>query len=39
MSQAERNKEDGRIVGSKEYLDTQLVTDVICGGQRPGAVA
>lgn len=30
---------DGRIVESKEYLDTQLVTDVICGGQRPGAAA
>jgi ketosteroid isomerase-like protein len=30
---------DGKIVESKEYLDTQLVTDVICGGQRPAGRA
>jgi ketosteroid isomerase-like protein len=27
---------DGKIVQSQEYMDTQLVTDVICGGKRPG---
>ena len=27
---------DGKIVKSQEYMDTQLVTDVICGGKRPG---
>lgn len=26
---------DGKIVKLKEYMDTELVTDVICGGQRP----
>ena len=26
---------DGRIVESREYMDTELVTDVICGGERP----
>jgi steroid delta-isomerase-like uncharacterized protein len=27
---------DGKIVELKEYLDTEMVTDVLCGGQRPG---
>jgi len=27
---------EGKIVESREYMDTQLVTDVICGGKRPG---
>ena len=27
---------DGKVVQLKEYMDTQLATDVICGGQRPG---
>jgi ketosteroid isomerase-like protein len=26
---------DGRILESREYMDTELVTDVVCGGQRP----
>ena len=26
---------DGRILESREYMDTELVTDVICGGSRP----
>lgn len=26
---------DGKIIESREYLDTQLVTDVICEGKRP----
>ncbi|MEH6581523.1 MAG: nuclear transport factor 2 family protein [Halioglobus sp.] len=26
---------DGRLVKLKEYMDTELVTDVLCGGQRP----
>ena len=28
---------DGKLLQLKEYMDTELVTDVICGGQRPGA--
>jgi ketosteroid isomerase-like protein len=28
---------DGKIFESREYMDTQQVTDVICGGQRPPA--
>ncbi len=26
---------DGKLVELKEYMDTELVTDVLCGGQRP----
>lgn len=26
---------DGKVVEMKEYMDTELVTDIICGGQRP----
>jgi ketosteroid isomerase-like protein len=26
---------DGKLVCLKEYMDTELVTDVLCGGQRP----
>jgi ketosteroid isomerase-like protein len=26
---------DGKIVRLTEYMDTELVTDVLCGGQRP----
>jgi ketosteroid isomerase-like protein len=26
---------EGRIVESREYMDTEHVTDVICGGKRP----
>jgi ketosteroid isomerase-like protein len=28
---------DGKVVQLKEYLDTEMATDVICGGQRPVA--
>ena len=28
---------DGLIVRLKEYMDTELVTEVLCGGQRPPA--
>jgi len=28
---------DGKIVSFKEYMDTELVTDILCGGQRPPA--
>jgi ketosteroid isomerase-like protein len=28
---------DGKIIYLKEYLDTEHVTDVLCGGQRPTA--
>ena len=28
---------DGRIFESREYMDTEHVTDVICGGKRPAA--
>jgi len=28
---------DGKIFESREYMDTQLVTDVICDGERPGS--
>ena len=28
---------DGKIVAFKEYMDTELVTDILCGGQRPPA--
>ena len=27
---------DGKIESLKEYMDTELVTDILCGGQRPG---
>lgn len=26
---------DGRLLRLKEYMDTELVTDILCGGQRP----
>jgi uncharacterized protein (TIGR02246 family) len=26
---------DGELLELKEYMDTEVVTDVICGGQRP----
>ena len=26
---------DGRLLTLKEYMDTERVTDVLCGGQRP----
>ena len=26
---------DGKIVENREYMDTELVTEVICGGNRP----
>ena len=26
---------DGELVSLHEYMDTELVTDVLCGGQRP----
>jgi hypothetical protein len=26
---------DGQILQLKEYMDTELVTDILCGGQRP----
>lgn len=29
---------DGKITEFKEYMDTELVTDILCGGQRPPAV-
>jgi ketosteroid isomerase-like protein len=29
------NFRDGKITLLKEYLDTELVTDVLAGGQRP----
>ena len=28
---------DGRIIELKEYMDTELVSDILCGGQRPVA--
>ena len=27
---------DGELVRLTEYMDTELATDVLCGGQRPG---
>ena len=27
--------EDGQVVQMKEYMDTELATDIICGGRRP----
>ena len=26
---------DGLVVQLKEYMDTERVTDILCGGQRP----
>ncbi len=26
---------DGKVASLKEYLDTELATDILCGGQRP----
>jgi len=26
---------DGKLLKLKEYMDTEMVTDVLCGGQRP----
>ena len=26
---------DGKVLRMKEYMDTELVTEVLCGGQRP----
>ena len=26
---------DGKVASLKEYMDTELATDVLCGGQRP----
>jgi ketosteroid isomerase-like protein len=26
---------DGKLLRLKEYMDTERVTDVLCGGQRP----
>lgn len=28
---------DGKVVELKEYMDTERVTDILCGGQRPPA--
>lgn len=30
---------DGKIIEYKEYMDTERVTDILCGGQRPPASA
>lgn len=27
---------DGQLLRLKEYMDTEAITDVLCGGQRPG---
>lgn len=27
---------DGRLLSLREYMDTELVTEVLCAGQRPG---
>ncbi len=27
---------NGRVLHLKEYMDTEQVTDILCGGQRPG---
>lgn len=29
---------DGKLLELKEYMDTERVTDVLCGGQRPAEV-
>lgn len=28
---------DGKLVAFKEYMDTELATEILCGGQRPAA--
>lgn len=28
---------DGKLVQFKEYMDTELATEILCGGQRPAA--
>jgi ketosteroid isomerase-like protein len=28
---------DGKLVRLKEYMDTELITEILCGGQRPAA--
>lgn len=28
---------DGKVLELKEYMDTELVTEILCGGQRPAA--
>ena len=28
--------ENGELKEMKEYMDTEVVTEVLCGGQRPG---
>lgn len=30
---------DGKLVSLREYMDTEMITDVLCGGQRPAAGA
>jgi ketosteroid isomerase-like protein len=30
---------DGKLVSLKEYMDTELITEILCGGQRPAAKA
>ncbi len=30
---------DGKVVEYKEYMDTERVTDILCGGQRPARSA
>lgn len=30
---------DGKVVELKEYMDTERVTDILCGGQRPPKAA
>jgi ketosteroid isomerase-like protein len=30
---------DGKLVELKEYMDTEVITDVLCGGARPERVA
>lgn len=34
-----RFREDGKLLELKEYMDTERVTDVLCGGQRPAGSA
>lgn len=34
-----RFREDGKLLEMKEYMDTERVTDVLCGGQRPEPIA
>lgn len=29
--------QDGKVLRLKEYMDTERVTDILCGGQRPTA--